>query len=223
MNSGLSSPSLASHINQLSVCLINTAIVRDRPQNLIYSGASETPFTAGVTGPSVCCPPSLEPPRLELGVTRLEWARRCEVGSSNKHIKRSHAEALRGERLHLKMVCVFNGGDCLRQTASAETHLVQVTSARSRMKCKAARTSRDLALDETVNLLVYFVGEGVRLLRRWIRLSLNISCPGEVVVGWVGENCDEVDLDNGNLSITISQLAVRSITELPAWLPVIIY
>ena len=39
MNSGLSSPSLASHINQLSVCLINTAIVHDRPQNLIYSGS----------------------------------------------------------------------------------------------------------------------------------------------------------------------------------------
>lgn len=143
MNSGLSSPSVASHINQLSVCLINTAIVRDRPPEFNLqrgSGANETPFTAGVTGPSVCCPPSLEPLRLERGVTRLEWARRCEVGSSNKHIKRSHAEALCGERLHLKMVCVFNGGDCLRQTASAESHLMQVTSARSRMKCKAART-----------------------------------------------------------------------------------
>ena len=45
--------------------------------------------------------------------------------------------------------------------------------------------------------------------------------PGEGEGG--GENCDEVDLDNGNLSITISQLAVHSITELPAWLPVIIY
>lgn len=50
---------------------------------------------------------------------------------------------------------------------------------------------------------------GVRLLCRWIRLCLNITCPREM--------CIEGDLVNGNLSITISRLAVHSITAcLPA-------
>lgn len=132
----------------------------------------------------------------------------------------------------LKMVPVFNGGDCLLQpplslslgrnththtqvqTASAEAYLMQVTSAWSTMKQQgegvnvhaAGCSDCKLALKDTVNLLACFVDAGVRLLCRWIRLCLNITCPRE--------NCNEVDLVNGNLSITISQLAVHSITAL---------
>lgn len=82
-------------------------------------------------------------------------------------------------------------------------------------RCAAVCSHCKLALNDTVNLVVYFVGTGVRLLCRWIRVCLNITFPRE--------NDIEVDLVNGNLSITISQLAVHSITALLAWLPVIIY
>lgn len=96
---------------------------------------------------------------------------------------------------------------------------MQEKSAWSMMKYEATRTAGSsyckLALDDTANLLAFFIDMDVRLLCRWIRLCLNITSPQE--------NCSEVDLVNGNLSITIIQLAVHSITSLPAWLPVIIY
>lgn len=129
------------------------------------------------------------------------------------------------------MLSLFNGGDCLLEPqlfyslylwehTHTRTNLLkkkkQVTSAWSRIKYKATRTAggsySKLALDDTANLLAYFVGMGVRLLCRWIRLCLNITCP------W--ENCNEVDLVNGNLSITISQRAVY--IQLQRCLPVII-
>lgn len=55
----------------------------------------------------------------------------------------------------------------------------------------------------------------VRPHSRWIRLCLYITFPRD--------NRAEVDLFNGNPSITTSQPVVHSITLLPAWLPVIIY
>lgn len=59
-------------------------------QNLIYSRAvNEMPFTAAVTGPSYVLH-SLNHWGLS-GVTQLEWFRQGKFGSSNKHIKQSHA------------------------------------------------------------------------------------------------------------------------------------
>lgn len=87
-----------------------------------------------------------------------------------------------------------------------------------RLKCAYAAGCSHCAilpLNDVVSVLVYFVCGGVKLLCRWIKFCLSTTCP------W--ESSDEVDLVNGNLSITISQLAVHSITLLPAWLPVIIY
>lgn len=64
--------------------------------------------------------------------------------------------------------------------------------------------------------LVDFVSiSTIRRLYRRIKVCLHTTYPGE--------NCTEVDLVNGNLSIIVSQLTVRSVIALPAWLHVIIY
>lgn len=182
---------------------------------------------------------SLEPLSLEqghsAGMGSAGQGRKFKQAHLIKQSKRSEWKAA------LKMAPVFNGGDCLLQPPpfslslplSEEEHKPprqKHTIRRRHLPGQGWRIKRQgqgatmlaagcsdckLALNDTVNLLLCFVGLGVKLLCRWIRLCLNITCP------W--DNCYEVDLVNGNLSITISQLAVHSITALPAWLHVIIY
>lgn len=219
----LSSRLATSHINQLSVLLINTATVHDSLQNLIYSEAvNEMPFTAGVTAPSAICVALLA---LNCGalrcVTQLEWVCWDKVTRSNKHIL-SNGHTLKcfkwepeaDESLRKSWRQVPPSASWFLQTASAEVHLMQVLSTHLKIR-KQPRAKSDhtvgshyckFALNYTVNLLVYFVSQGVRLLCKWSRLCLNLICPQE--------NCNELSLVSGTLSITISHLAVESIIAL---------
>lgn len=219
----LSSRLATSHVNQLSVLLINTAIVHDSLQNLIYSGAvNEMPFTADVTAPSAICVALLALNYEALrSVPQLEWVCQDKVTRSNKHIlsncrmlKCFKWEAEADESVRESWRQVPPSASCLLQTASAEVHLMQLLSTHSKMR-KQPRAKSDhavgshyckFALNYTVNLLVYFVSQGVRLLCRWVRLCLNLTCPQE--------NCSELGLVSGTLSITISHLAVDSIIAL---------
>lgn len=219
----LSSRLATSHINQLSVLLINTATVHDSLQNLIYSEAvNEMPFTAGVTAPSAICVALLA---LNCGalrsVTQLEWVCWDKVTRSNKDIL-SNGHTLKcfkwepeaDESLRKSWRQVPPSASWFLQTASAEVHLMQVLSTHLKIR-KQPRAKSDhavgshyckFALNYTVNLLVYFVSQGVRLLCKWSRLCLNLICPQE--------NCNELSLVSGTLSITISHLAVESIIAL---------
>lgn len=98
---------------------------------------------------------------------------------------------------------------CHLQTASTAPDVGGVEPFRdeetARTKCDGAagRHYCKFALNDAVDLSVYFVSLGVWLLCRGIRFCLNTTCPQE--------NCNELDSVSGNPPVTISHLTVHSI------------